>query len=507
MALMPDAMTGERVLIAVGGNVGYAARMVQSAFRKLRSEIPGVEAVATSAMYETDPCYFEDQENFVNGVIELRTTVEPSELLNILKNMEAKAGRIEGRKRNGPRPLDLDILLYGDTVIDFPEETRDGKICRRALIIPHCKMHEREFVLYPLLDIDPDLRHPILGKTVKEILCDLKKQKGESPSNMNLGSSVVRRVCPLWGLGEQSKGKPLWKVEASTPLIMGVLHVPPDSFSHTSALEGSRGEHNPELEDLQGYPQNCIDEAFRMKNAGVDIVNVGGESARPGTEPTPVEVQLGHVIPVIRALTNDGIGVPISIDTSSAIVAREALKAGATIVNDVSAGRHDPNIVYEAADANAVFVSIHTRGISMSMDESQYCEYEKDPVKEVYEDLEQSCSALQRGGVAKWMHIIDPGFGFAKKVETNDIIADNLHELKSRFRSPVLVGLSRKRGDFCAKIPIAEKGKWAAAMDFDLMATIALSAVIKEANIMSVHNVSLIKKIIDAKPRSTSRSS
>ncbi len=493
MALMPDAMTGERVLIAVGGNVGYAARMVQSAFRKLRSEIPGVEVVATSAMYETDPCYFEDQENFVNGVIELRTTVEPSELLNILKNMEAKAGRIEGSKRNGPRPLDLDILLYGDTVIDFPDETRDSKICRRALIIPHCKMHESECVLYPLLDIDPDLRHPILGKTVKEILCDLKKQKGESPSNMNLGSSVVRRVCPLWGLSEQNKGKPLWKVDASNPLIMGVCNITPDSFSHTDILEGSRGRHNnPQLEDLQGCQRSCIDKAFQMKSAGVDIIDVGGESTRPGAEAVPIEVQLGRVIPLIQALTNSGIGIPISIDTRSAIVACEALKAGATIVNDVSAGRHDPDIVHVAANASAVFLATHTRGTPKSMNEPQYHKYE-DPVKEVCEELEQSCLALQRGGVAKWMHIIDPGIGFAKNPKISATIMHNLHELKSRFRSPVLVGVSRKT--YVQKID----ANWETALDLDLRtARVCCTAVSKGANIVRVHNVALIKKVLDS---------
>ncbi len=485
-------MAEARVLIAVGSNMGYAARMVQSAFRKLRTKIPGVEVVATSAMYETDPCYYEDQENFINGAIELRTTVEPSKLLNILKAMEAEAGRVEGCTRNGPRPLDLDILMYGNTVVDFPKETRGGKTSRRALKIPHYKMHEREFMLYPLLDIDPDLMHPILGKTVKEMLCDVKKQKGASPSNVNLDSSAVRRVCPLWGLSEQNKGKPLWKVEASNPLIMGASNVTPDSFSHTGVLEGSQGRHNnPQLENLQGYPRNCIDEAFRMKSAGVDIIDVGGESTRPGAEPTPVEVQLGRVIPVIQALTNGGIGLPISIDTRSAIVAREALKAGATIVNDVTAGRHDPDIVYVAADANAIFMATHTRGIPKSMMEPQYCRYE-DPVKEICEELEQSCLALQRGGVAKWMHIIDPGFGFAKNAKTNATIMHNLHELKSRFRSPVLVGVSRKT--HLQNIDV----NWETVFDLDLISAGACcAAVSRGANIVRVHNVALIKKVIN----------
>ncbi len=484
-------MTGVRALVAVGSNMGYAARMIQAAFRKLRSEIPGLEVAATSAMYETDPCYYKDQENFINAVIELRTTIGPRELLDLLKGMEAKAGRVEGGQRNGPRPLDLDILLYGDAVIDFPEEARDGKIFR-GLKIPHPRLHEREFVLYPLLDIDPDLRHSILGKTVKEMLCDLKKQKGESPSNLNLGSSTVRRVCPLWGLGEQGRGKPLWKVEASTPLIMGVLDVIADDFSHTS-----------ELEDFPECPQNCIDKAFRMKSAGVDIVNVGGESARPGAEPIPVEVELGRAIPVIRALTNYGIGLPISINTTSAVVTREALKAGATIVNDVSGGRHDPEIMYEAADADAVFIAVHTRETSMSMDESHCNEYEKDPVKDVCEDLEQSCSVLQRGGVAKWMHIIGPEFGFVKNAKAHASIAGNLHELKkmkSRFHSPALVHLSCKRGNTFVKSmdqtqTIAERGKWEAAFHLDSAEVGGWSAVSKVADIVSMDDASLIKKI------------
>ncbi len=491
-------MTAARVMISIGSSTGYAARMVHSAFKTLRTKIPGVEVVATSAMYESKPCDNENHDS-IHGAIELRTTVEPSKLLNILKDIEVEVGSVECCTRNGSRPLDLDILMYGNSVVDFPEERRGGKVLRRALKIPHYKMLEREFVLYPLLDIDPDLRHPIIGKTVEKMLFDLKRQKDESPSNLNLGSSVVRRVCPLWGLGEQSKGKPLWRVDTSDPLIMGILNVTSDSFSHPIILEGSQGRHNnPQPEDLQRRRQNCIDEAFRMKSAGVDIIDVGGESTRPGAEPTPVEAQLANVIPVIRSLTNAGIGVPISIDTRSAIVARQALNVGATIINDISAGRRDPDILDVAANENVTFMAIHGRGAPKTMLEPQYYKYE-DPVKEVCEELGQSCLLLQRRGVAKWMHIVDPGFGFAKLKHTNATIMNNLHEFKSRLRSPVLVGVSRKlwiQG-------IAKN--WETTSDLDLVtAGVCCAAVSRGGNILRVHDVSLVKKVIDGYTRSTS---
>jgi 2-amino-4-hydroxy-6-hydroxymethyldihydropteridine diphosphokinase len=157
-----------RVFIGLGSNVGNRAAHLERA-RVALGELPSTRLLAFSRIYETDPVGPVEQGRFLNAAAEIETSLEPLDLLRALRDMEAGEGRPdrEHRVRWGPRTLDLDILLYDRRVLDAPE-----------LSIPHPRMHERAFVLRPLAELDPDALHPVLGKSVGELLRALDAAPG-----------------------------------------------------------------------------------------------------------------------------------------------------------------------------------------------------------------------------------------------------------------------------------------------------------------------------------------
>ncbi len=208
------------------------------------------------------------------------------------------------------------------------------------------------------------------------------------------------------------------------PAVMGILNVTPDSFS-----DGGRY-----LEAAA-----AVDRGLAMAAAGATILDVGGESTRPYAEPVDVDEELRRVIPVVAALCEQA-AVPVSIDTSKPRVAREALRAGAEIVNDVTAAR-DPAMVAAALDFSAAVCVMHMQGEPRTMQVNP--EY-GDVVGEVAAFLAQRSQALQAAGVAAGRIAVDPGIGFGKRLEHNLALlraAGRLHELGH----PVIVGHSRKR--------------------------------------------------------------
>lgn len=154
----------EDVFIGIGSNLGNPLDRCREAGRRL-SAAEGVSLVTVSSLYRTEPVGPAKQGWFVNGVCRLSTSLSPLELLRCMKGIEAEMGkRVEYRW--GPRVIDLDLLLYGESVVDLPD-----------LQVPHLRMHVRRFVLQPLLEISPDLRHPVLKKSVKQLLSQLKEDK------------------------------------------------------------------------------------------------------------------------------------------------------------------------------------------------------------------------------------------------------------------------------------------------------------------------------------------
>ncbi|HEX7464966.1 MAG TPA: dihydropteroate synthase [Actinomycetota bacterium] len=211
---------------------------------------------------------------------------------------------------------------------------------------------------------------------------------------------------------------------AERTLVMGILNVTPDSFS-----DGGR------------YLDRAaaIEHAARMVDDGADIVDVGGESTRPGSDPVPASEERDRVVPVVEALASS-VSVPISIDTRKAEVARAALGAGATIVNDVSAGA-DPQMFDVAKGAGAGLVLMHMQGDPKSMQRAPRYD---DVVAEVEEYLRGRIEAAESAGVPFESICVDPGIGFGKNLEHNLSVLKRLDVLASLGR-PVLVGPSRKR--------------------------------------------------------------
>jgi dihydropteroate synthase len=238
-------------------------------------------------------------------------------------------------------------------------------------------------------------------------------------------------------------------------LVMGVLNVTPDSFS-------DGGEW---LE-----PEAAIGHGRRMVADGADLVDVGGESTRPGALRSPVDEELRRVLPVVRELTAEGIVV--SIDTMRAEVAERAVEAGARAINDVSGGRADSRMFSVAAEANVPYILMHWRRHSSVMDD--HAEYD-DVVTEVMDELRPQLDAALTAGVTPQHLAIDPGLGFAKRAEHNWTLLRRLPELFT-LGYPVLVGASRKRflGALLATDP--DEPRPAAGRDDATVAVTALAA-------------------------------
>jgi dihydropteroate synthase len=206
-------------------------------------------------------------------------------------------------------------------------------------------------------------------------------------------------------------------------VVVGVLNVTPDSFS-----DGGRYQH---LDD-------AIAHALRMRAEGADLIDVGGESTRPGARRVAAEEETRRVLPVIEALAAEGI--PISVDTYRATVAEAALKGGARIVNDVSGGLADPDMARVVRDAGCPWILMHWRGHSASMQElARY----GDVVAEVRDELSARIDAAVAAGVDPAALVIDPGLGFAKTAAHNWALLAALDSLVV-LGPPVLVGSSRK---------------------------------------------------------------
>src|SRR5437773_11277179 len=246
-------------------------------------------------------------------------------------------------------------------------------------------------------------------------------------------------------------------------MIMGVLNVTPDSFS-----EGG------EFFD----PDAAIERGVQIAAEGADIIDIGGESTRPGAEPVSAKEELKRVIPVIEKLRAK-INISISIDTSKAEVASAALNAGASIINDVSAGRGDEKMLSLAARRKAAIVLMHMRGEPRTMQKNPHYE---DVVTEVADFFRQQYGRALECGVDPMTLAFDPGIGFGKALEHNLTLLKNLERLRVHDR-PLVVGVSRK--SFLGKLMNSSEMSARAAP------TIALTGILRArgADLLRVHDV------------------
>src|SRR6266436_5756772 len=256
-------------------------------------------------------------------------------------------------------------------------------------------------------------------------------------------------------------------------LLMGVLNVTPDSFSDGGKFLG---------------PQSAIEHALEMERAGADLLDIGGESTRPGSTGTPAETELARILPVLEGL-HGVLKIPIAIDTRKSEVAEAAVSAGAQIINDVSGLRNDPRIAEVAHRRGVPLILMHMRGEPETMQKKPFA---RDVMKDVTHGLRASIAVARKAGVGKSQIVIDPGVGFGKSFEQNYELLRKLAEL-AKLGYPLLVGTSRK-GFLGATL--ARDGKSAPAEE-RLWATAATvtASILGGAHIVRVHDVAEMAQV------------
>ena len=252
----------------------------------------------------------------------------------------------------------------------------------------------------------------------------------------------------------------------SGPLIMGVLNVTPDSFSDGGAFL---------------TVDQAVSHAIQMQDEGADIIDLGAESSRPGAQPIDEREELRRLMPVLEAV-RQAVSLPLSVDTTKAAVARRAIQAGASIVNDITALRSDPTMAGLVAETGAAVVLMHMQGTPRTMQQAPHYE---SVVDEICAFLRDRIQAALDAGIRASQIILDPGFGFGKLQEHNlRLLAE--FDLFTRLGHPVLVGVSRKQfiGNLVDR-PVHERG-------YGTAGAIAV-AVLKGAHILRVHDVRAMK--------------
>lgn len=411
--------------IAFGSNVGDQVGNINKAIDLLKSN--GVSVVSTSSMYISKPMYVKDQADFYNGVLKVAfRNLSPHDLLELLKKIEYDEMARTKEFDNGPRSIDLDILLYDDIVLT----TED-------LNIPHISMLERTFVLQPLCElIVPDFLHPVSAEPIHNHLAQLLN----SGANDELiqESDKLLQIIPIPNRNDVLKFDQL-NFQSKT-VIMGILNITPDSFS-----DAGLNYNIPEEEVCK--------RALKLVEDGATILDIGGVSTRPGSKEPTEEEEIDRVLPVLKAIRShvnpDLSGVIISIDTYRSAVAEKCLLAGADIINDISMGTLDNKMFDVVAKYGCPYVMNHTRGTPKTMSKltsyhsntnEDIIEYCIDPKRGQIEDeahLNTESKNLTNGvsrelalqmqkafeaGVKKWQVILDPGLGFAKTLPQNLII-------------------------------------------------------------------------------------
>ncbi|HEY4816986.1 MAG TPA: dihydropteroate synthase [Candidatus Acidoferrum sp.] len=256
-------------------------------------------------------------------------------------------------------------------------------------------------------------------------------------------------------------------------LVMGVLNVTPDSFSDGGKFLD---------------PQRAVEHALEMERAGADLLDIGGESTRPGSSGTAAETELARILPVLERLRG-ALKIPISVDTRKSQVAEAAIRAGAQIINDISGLRNDPRIAEVAHRRGVPLILMHMRGEPQTMQKKPFA---RDVIRNVTQGLRASISIARKAGIGRSQIIIDPGIGFGKSFEQNYELLRRLPEL-AKLGYPLLVGTSRKGflGATLArdgKSAPPEERLWASA------ATVTAS-ILGGAYIVRVHDVAEMAQV------------
>jgi 2-amino-4-hydroxy-6-hydroxymethyldihydropteridine diphosphokinase / dihydropteroate synthase len=411
-----------QIYLGLGSNVGDRVDCLQSALELLERKpltIRRVSPVVESPALLPENAPADWNRPYLNLVVECETAAQPAEMLSWIGEIESALGR-DDRGHWAPRPIDIDILLWGR------EQIHTDK-----LTIPHPQMHQRAFVLTPLIALTPQLTIP--GLEHKTLL----QWSAELPQHI-----------PLW---------------------MGVINVTPDSFSD--------GNEEKDWRDLEPKVDTMI-------RAGVHIIDVGGESTRPGATPVTPMTEWQRIEPVLAALKKPGrrqrLAPLISVDTYHAETARRALDIGADIINDVS-GLCSPEMIDLAASSRTDWIAMHS--LSIPVDRKHVLPVGSDSYTEVERWLTQRLELWDKAGLDLERIIFDPGVGFGKdSLQSLQLLKQVGHFRRHGLR--ILVGHSRK--SFLHQLTGAE------LVEKD-QATVGMSLQLchQRVDILRVHNIPL----------------
>ncbi|KAI9710112.1 MAG: trifunctional dihydropteroate synthetase [Bogoriella megaspora] len=407
-------VASRKAMVALGSNVGDRVDMIEKACRMMDKH-KYIRITRTSSLWETKPMYVTDQGNFVNGVCEIETSLGPAALLHELQGIENALGRVKTIDK-GPRSIDLDILLYHDTPFTYSSD---------SLKIPHPLMLDREFVLRPLCELIPNDFHPYNPSTSYRM--HLARLPPSNPAMSTL-TPLARNLPPLTALNPSRRTR-----------TMSIINQTPDSFSDGGAHSLSF------LPALMKTLRSHID-------SGATIIDLGGQSSRPNAVPISSEEEISRITPALNILNHwksEARDFAISIDTYRSTVARAAVAGGADIINDISAGQLDPEMLPTMAELGCTVCLMHMRGTPETMMQKQFTTYPypQGVVAGVAKELLERVEEAQRAGIRRWRIVLDPGLGFAKTAEQSLELVRNFKELREwpgLKGLPWLLGPSRK---------------------------------------------------------------
>ena len=441
-----------RVFLSIGSNVGKRRENLHKAIAALQKNLH-IEQI--SKIYETQPWGFTDQPAFLNQVLSAETVLEPLELLAEVKNIEKEMGRTP-TFRYGPRVIDIDILFFDDLVMD-----------EESLSIPHPMITERAFVLVPLDEIAPQLIHPLLQQTIHDLV-QYVDQQGILP----LEESTLK---------EQPLAEKTILPFGTRTFIMGIINLTPDSFS---------GDGLMKKEDTIAA---AVEQAIRFLEEGADILDLGAESSRPGSEPVSAVIELERLLPVLKQIVKLNSGAIISIDTYKASVAEQCLAAGATMINDIWGLKKDSELAKVTASYKVPIVLMHNRSHTDFLQKSKTLgamyagTAYQDLMGEICSDLQESIATAKSAGIRDQNIILDPGVGFGKTVEQNLSIIHHLKDMR-KMGYPILLGVSRKSFiGYTLNLPPEER--------LEGTATAVALGIYNGADIIRVHDVGIMTRV------------
>ncbi|MEK7801086.1 MAG: dihydropteroate synthase, partial [Pseudomonadota bacterium] len=380
-----------------------------------------------SSIYLTAPVPISNQPWYHNAVIAVETSLSAHDLLQTLHQIEADFGRVRS-VQNAPRVIDIDVLDYNGTVSSLKE-----------LELPHPRMVDRAFVLFPLSEIAPAWCHPVTGISIDDYIAALSTDQSIKRDN--------------------------------SPEIMGIINVTPDSFSDGGAF------YNPD---------KAIEHGLRLIDEGARYLDIGGESTRPNAISIAPEEELRRILPVIRGLKN--CGAVLSVDTFHASTMAVALKENIGMINDITALEGDAKSISVLKDSDCQICLMHMQGTPSTMQNNPVY---KDVVADVVAYLERRVAFCETNGIARNRLVVDPGIGFGKNLAHSIELLRNLSAFHV-LPVPILLGASRK--SFIAKI----MGRDVPASDRLGGSLAAVAAAVQHnIDIVRVHDVQETRQFLD----------